>query len=94
MEYFGWWALCLAAAAATAILLRQFRKAGHLRFVFLTLGLALPILFYTLFYLDIRPDTSASVKAGVEHSLRVIGVASIGALVAYIGWRGWESHRA
>jgi hypothetical protein len=94
LEYFGWWALCLAAAAGVAMLLRQFRKAGRLRFVSLAVSVAFLVLLYTLFYFDIRPDTPASVKADVENSLRLIGLASIGALVACIGWRGWKSRRA
>ena len=94
MEYLGWWALCLAAAAAVAMLLRQFRRAGRFRFAFLVLACALLVLFYTMFYFDISPDTSASVKDGVESSLGVMGVASIGVLAAFIGWRGRNSRRA
>lgn len=95
MEYFGWWALCLVVAAGIAILLRQFfRRTGRLRFVPLAVSVALLVLFYIIFYFDIRPDTPASVKTVVENSLRLIGLASIGALVAFIGWRGWRSRRA
>lgn len=94
MEYLGWWALCLAAAVAIAMLLRQFRKAGRFHFAKLALAGALLVLFYTLFYFDIRPDTPASVKDGVERALGVMGVASIGVLVAFIGWRGRNSRRA
>jgi hypothetical protein len=54
-------------SAGIAMLLQQFRKAGGLRFLFLMLGFALVALFYTLFYFDIRPDTTASIKATVEN---------------------------
>ena len=94
IEYFGWWTLCLAVASAMAMLLRQFRKAGRHRLVFVASAIALLVLFHTSFYFDIRPDTPASVKAGVENTLRGIGFASIAALLAFIGWRGLKSRRA
>jgi hypothetical protein len=93
-EYFGWWGLCLAVAAGAAGLLRQFRRRSRFRLVFLLFGVSVPIIFSALFYADIHPDTPLSVKAAFEHSLQVIGVPTIGALLAFIGWLAWNSRRA
>ena len=92
-EFFGWWALCLIVAPASAAFMRRFREKGSLRIAFFALSIAMPLGLGAMLYADIHPDTPLNVKAAVERSLQIVGVSALGALAAFIGWIVWNSRR-
>lgn len=95
LEFFGWWALCLAVAwASSPLLIRRRRHDGHSRLSTIILGLGLPVLFAFLTYADAHPDTPEYVKLVVEYALQLLGVPSLVLLIGFPLWSMWRLPRS
>jgi len=94
VEFFGWWAVCLAVAYFAGWLLLQFRQRKTNRGPFLVSALAMPVILGLLTWLDIQPSTPAHVKRFVEYALQVVGVAALAAAVALMVWIARSSRRS
>jgi hypothetical protein len=86
VEFFGWWAVCIATAYCCGRLLRQFRQRASNRLLFFILAMAMPIALGLFTWLEIQPSTPTRVKQIVEYSLQVVGVGSIAAILLFIAW--------
>jgi hypothetical protein len=82
VEFFGWWAICVAVTKLSAELFALFSRRRH-RFLALLGGIALPAILAVLLYLDVRPATPTAVKQMVEYSLQAVGAVVLAALVLF-----------
>jgi hypothetical protein len=87
IEFFGWWAICLASASLSTKALGKMGKKGRYRYLSPLLAVAIPAIVTALLWWDMRPQTSDGIKNFVEYGQQAVGLTAIAALAVWFAWK-------
>lgn len=93
-ELLGWWTICIGVSVGCAALIARSHTTGRSGYRFLLASVACAVAFTLFIVGEAHPGAPAWLKDAFIASLQIIGILTLPAMAAYLGWVGRKSRRS